>query len=53
MNNMIKELDNVNFFKPIVKKKTMIDNIYSIFLKASLTKKELNTLWGIFKSLKK
>ena len=46
-------LKKLNFFYPPSKKQSMIDNIYSIFLKASLTKKEINTLWGMLKKLRK
>ena len=53
MDYLINELENVNFFYPRSKKESMIDNIYAIFLKASLTKKEINTLWGILKKLRK
>ena len=48
---MILELEKKNFFNPISKKQSMIDNIYAIFLKSSLSKKEVNTLWGILKKL--
>ena len=53
MDYLTKELEKVNFFYPPSKKRTMIDNIYAIFLKASLTKKETNTLWGMIKKLRK
>ena len=53
MNYLVKELDKVKFFYPLAKKQSMIDNIYALFLKSSLTKKELNTLWGMIKKLKK
>ena len=44
-------LDNKNFFKPKEKKESMKQNIYAIFTKSPLTKKELQTLWGITKKL--
>ena len=53
MDYLTKELEKVNFFYPLSKKQSMIDNIYAIFLKASLTKKETNTLWGMLKKLRK
>ena len=53
MNYLTNELEKVNFFYPLSKKQSMIDNIYAIFLKASLTKKETNTLWGMLKKLRK
>jgi len=51
LNFLIDNLDKKNFFYPLGKKERMIDNICSIFLKASLTKKEVNTLWGMLKKL--
>jgi len=51
MNYLILQLDKENFFYPLSKKQSMIDNIYAIFLKASLSKKEVNTLWGMLKKL--
>ena len=42
-------LDNKKFFKPEEKKDSMKQNIYAIFTKSPLTKKELQTLWGITK----
>ena len=53
MDYLTNELEKVNFFYPPSKKQSMIDNIYAIFLKASLTKKETNTLWGMLKKLRK
>ena len=53
MDYLTNELEKVNFFYPPSKKQSMIDNIYAIFLKASLTKKETNTLWGVLKKLRK
>jgi tRNA/rRNA methyltransferase len=49
---LIKELNNKDFFNPIEKKESMIDNIYSIYNKIDLTKKELRMLWGMHKKLK-
>ncbi len=53
INVLVKDLDSRGFFKPIEKKVSMIDNIYSIYNKTDLSKKELRMLWGIHKKLKK
>ena len=53
MNYLVSKLEEANFFNPLTKKNSMIDNIYSIFSKASLTKKEVKMLWGIVKKLGK
>jgi len=53
MNALINNLDFEGFFKPLEKKDSMIDNIYSIYNKIDLTKKELRMLWGMHKKLKK
>ena len=52
MNLLIKDLDSNGFFNPLEKKESMIDNIYSIYNKMHLTKKELRMLWGMHKKLK-
>ena len=52
MNSFIKDLDSKIFFNPKEKKESMIDNIYSIYNKMHLTKKELRMLWGMHKKLK-
>ena len=52
MNVLIKDLDSMSFFNPKEKKESMIDNIYSIYNKMHLTKKELRMLWGMHKKLK-
>ena len=49
---LIYDLDSKGFFNPIEKKDSMIDNIYSIYNKIDLSKKELKTLWGMHKKLK-
>ena len=51
LNYLFKNLDDKNFFSPKEKKQSMKDNIYAIFTKLSLSKKELQTLWGITKKL--
>ena len=53
LNYIFENLENKNFFTPIEKKESMKNNIYSIFTKIPLTKKELQTLWGITKKLNK
>jgi len=52
MNVLIKDLDSKSFFNPKEKKESMIDNIYSIYNKMHLSKKELRMLWGMHKKLK-
>jgi tRNA/rRNA methyltransferase len=52
LNFLIKELNSKGFFNPIEKKESMIDNIYSIYNKIDLSKKELRMLWGMHKKLK-
>ena len=52
LNFLINDLDSGGFFKPAEKKASMIDNIYSIYNKIGLSKKELRMLWGIHKKLK-
>ena len=49
---LVKELESKSFFNPIEKKESMIDNIYSIYNKIDLSKKELRMLWGMHKKLK-
>ena len=46
-------LSNKNFFVPKEKTKSMKNNIFNIYSKSPLTKKELQTLWGITKKLTK
>ena len=53
LNYVIEKLENKKFFTPNEKKESMKNNIYSIFTKIPLTKKELQTLWGITKKLNK
>ncbi len=53
LNYMFENLENKKFFTPREKKESMKNNIYSIFTKIPLTKKELQTLWGITKKLNK
>ena len=50
---MIEKIENQTFSTRSEKKESMKNNIYSIFTKIPLTKKELQTLWGITKKLNK
>ena len=50
---LFQSLTNKNFFVPKEKTESMKNNIYNIYLKSPLTKKELQTLWGITKKLTK
>ena len=50
---LFSNLENRGFFTPKEKKASMKNNIYAIFTKSPLTKKELQTLWGITKKLTK
>ena len=49
---LVNDLDIRGFFRPVEKKSNMIDNIYSIYNKIGLSKKELRMLWGMHKKLK-
>ena len=52
LNVLINDLEFNGFFKPVEKKESMIDNIYSIYNKIDLSKKELRMMWGMHKKLK-
>ena len=52
LNFLINDLDSSGFFRPEEKKASMIDNIYSIYNKIGLSKKELRMLLGMHKKLK-
>ena len=52
LNFLINDLDSSGFFRPKEKRASMIDNIYSIYNKIGLSKKELRMLWGMHKKLK-
>ncbi len=47
------KLSSKNFFVPKEKTESMKNNIFNIYSKSPLTKKELQTLWGITKKLTK
>ena len=53
MNFLKKELQNSGFLFPEEKSESMFQNIQTIFLRAQLSKIEIQTLWGIIKTLKK
>jgi len=53
MDFLKKELDEVGFLYPKVKAKSMIENIETMFIRASLSKIEIQTLWGMIKKLRK
>jgi len=46
------ELDNSGFLYPKEKSNSMFNNVQSMFLRAKLSKKEIQTLWGMIKVLK-
>ena len=48
-----KELNEVGFLHPKEKSKVMFENIQTMLLRASLSKIEINTLWGMVKKLRK
>lgn len=47
------QLDEVKFLYPKHKSKSMFENIQSMFMRSSLSKVELKTLWGMIKKLRK
>ena len=53
VNLCIKNLDKINFFKPIEKKPIMLENLRSIFYKMELSEKETRILSSVFASLPK
>lgn len=53
MNFLKKELEEVGFLHPKSKTKSMIENIETMFIRASLSKTEIQTLWGMIKKLRK
>tara|TARA_Y100000590_G_scaffold114170_1_gene130113 strand:- start:1279 stop:1992 length:714 start_codon:yes stop_codon:yes gene_type:complete len=48
-----KELNEVGFLYPEKKSESMFNNIQTMLLRASLSKTELQTLWGMIKKLRK
>ena len=53
MNFLKDELEDVGFLHPKNKSKKMFENIQSLFLRSSLSKIEIQTLWGMIKKLRK
>ena len=53
LNLCIKNLDEINFFKPNEKRPKMIENLRNIFYKMDLSDKETRILSGVFASLGK
>ena len=49
----VKNLDQINFFKPIEKKPIMLENLRNIFYKMDLSDKETRILSSVFASLGK
>ena len=47
------ELEEVGFLHSKNKSKKMFENIQSLFLRSSLSKIEIQTLWGMIKKLRK
>ena len=47
------ELEEVDFLYPKAKAKNMIKNIETMFIRAALSKTEIQTLWGMIKKLRK
>ena len=52
MDFLKKELEEVGFLYPKTKAKSMIKNIETMFIRASLSKTEIQTLWGMIKKLR-
>jgi tRNA/rRNA methyltransferase len=52
MNYLKLELENVGFLYPKEKSKSMFNNIQTMFLRSSLNKTEIKTLWGMVKKLR-
>ena len=53
MDFLKKELNDVGFLYPKDKAKSMIENIETMLIRASLSKTEIQTLWGMIKKLRK
>ena len=52
VNFLISSLDQIGFLQPDHKRKSMIQNLRTIFHKMNLSNKEMRLLLGIFSSLK-
>ena len=53
LNLCIKNLDEINFFRPSEKRSKMLENLRNIFYKMDLSDKETRILSGVFASLGK
>ena len=53
LNLCIKNLDEINFFRPTEKRQKMLENLRNIFYKMDLSAKETRILSGVFGSLSK
>ena len=53
LNLCIKNLDEINFFRPVEKRPKMLENLRNIFYKMDLSDKETRILSGVFASLGK
>ena len=53
INLCLKNLEDINFFRPKEKKLTMLQNLRNIFYKMELSDKETRILSGVFASLGK
>ena len=53
LNLCIKNLDEINFFKPKEKRPIMLENLRNIFYKMDLSDKETRILSSVFASLGK
>ena len=52
MNFLESQLTEIGFLHPKEKSKNMFNNIQTMFLRASLSKIEIQTLWGMFKKFR-
>ena len=53
MNYLKNELNEVSFLHPKSKSISMFENIQTLFMRSSLSKSEIQTLWGMVKKLRK
>ena len=53
MNFLKNELDEIGFLYPKHKRNSMFNNIQTLFLRSTLSKIEIQTLWGMIKKLRK
>ena len=53
MNYLKQELSDVGFLYPKEKSKSMFQNIQTMFLRTSMSKLEIQTMWGMIKKLRK